>query len=82
MQSPLSDNLIPPSDYALPACYAVQAAPPAIEKTHNFTDETLFYVFYACPGDELQLASAKELYVINQITLNDFNVEHGYQNQN
>lgn len=29
---------------------------------HLFSDETLFYIFYAMPRDSLQLAAASELY--------------------
>lgn len=46
----------------LPACYNVQASPPVTSKISSFTDETLFYMFYAMPGDKMQDLAARELY--------------------
>ena len=45
----------------LPSCYNVQASPPVTSKIANFTDETLFYMFYAMPGDKMQELAAREL---------------------
>lgn len=45
----------------LPSCYNVQASPPVTSKIANFTDETLFYMFYAMPGDKMQDLAAREL---------------------
>ncbi|KAI8056005.1 hypothetical protein BDF22DRAFT_603251, partial [Syncephalis plumigaleata] len=49
-------------DYRLPPCYIVQPAPPAQQKMSVFSEETLFYIFYAMPQDVLQDAAAQELY--------------------
>lgn len=46
----------------LPPCYNVQAAPPLVPaKLAAFSDETLFYMFYAMPRDSMQEAAAREL---------------------
>ena len=47
-------------DAMLPACYDVQA-PPAVTKIKNFSERTLFYIFYTMPQDTLQLEAAREL---------------------
>ncbi|KTW26162.1 hypothetical protein T552_03053 [Pneumocystis carinii B80] len=47
--------------FNLPACYNVQLAPPALSKIRNFSDETLFYIFYSMPRDAMQEAAAQEL---------------------
>ncbi|CCJ30181.1 unnamed protein product, partial [Pneumocystis jirovecii] len=47
--------------FYLPACYNVQLAPPALSKIRNFSDETLFYIFYSMPRDAMQEAAAQEL---------------------
>ena len=46
----------------LPMCYYMQ--PPALKTGHlsKFQLETLFYIFYALPKDELQAYAAQELY--------------------
>ncbi|KAJ2317850.1 transcriptional regulator, partial [Coemansia sp. RSA 2681] len=36
--------------------------PHAVTRMPSFTDETLFYMFYTMPREELQLAAAEELY--------------------
>ncbi|KAJ1906340.1 transcriptional regulator [Coemansia sp. IMI 209127] len=54
-------GLIEP-DYKLPSCYNACNPPPAMTKIQSVTDETLFYIFYTMPRDELQLAAAEELY--------------------
>eukprot|EP00698_Gefionella_okellyi_P005848 TRINITY_DN15283_c0_g1_i1.p1 TRINITY_DN15283_c0_g1~~TRINITY_DN15283_c0_g1_i1.p1 ORF type:complete len:414 (+),score=48.86 TRINITY_DN15283_c0_g1_i1:106-1347(+) len=51
-------------DFKLPQCYYMQppfTAQSATAKTAHFSDETLFYIFYAMPGDAIQLAAAQEL---------------------
>lgn len=46
----------------LPTCYNVQPTPPPVPgKLAAFSDETLFYMFYAMPRDRMQEAAAKEL---------------------
>lgn len=47
--------------YDLPACYRMSAPPSAQSKMTKFSDETLFYIFYAMPQDVLQDAAAYEL---------------------
>ncbi|KAI9146522.1 hypothetical protein BKA69DRAFT_1045136 [Paraphysoderma sedebokerense] len=49
-------------EYHLPSCYYVQLPPPTAQKIGSFSDETLFYMFYALPRDALQEAAAQELY--------------------
>ncbi|KDN46994.1 hypothetical protein K437DRAFT_223345 [Tilletiaria anomala UBC 951] len=49
-------------DFHLPSCYNVQPPPPAQTKIGNFSDETLFFVFYSAPRDVLQELAAQELY--------------------
>ncbi|KAJ2548721.1 transcriptional regulator [Coemansia sp. RSA 1933] len=53
-------GLIEP-DYKLPSCYNACNPPPPMTKISSVTDETLFYIFYTMPRDELQLAAAEEL---------------------
>jgi len=49
-------------DFHLPACYlSVQAPPPGPAKAAMFSDETLFFMFYASPRDALQEVAAQEL---------------------
>lgn len=50
-------------DFHLPACYNVQP-PPAHTKVSQFSDETLFYIFYTSPRDLMQEAAAQELCVL------------------
>jgi len=47
--------------YDLPACYRMSAPPSAQSKMSKFSEETLFYIFYAMPQDVLQDAAAYEL---------------------
>ncbi|KAJ2497154.1 transcriptional regulator, partial [Coemansia sp. RSA 2049] len=54
-------GLIEP-DYKLPSCYNACNPPPAMTKIPYLTDDTLFYMFYTMPHDELQLVAAEELY--------------------
>ncbi|KAH9850189.1 hypothetical protein C2E23DRAFT_887620 [Lenzites betulinus] len=49
-------------DYHLPGCYNVQPPPPGPNKAASFSDETLFFMFYASPRDALQEIAAQELY--------------------
>lgn len=51
-------------EFTLPACYNVQP-PPAQSKLGNFSDETLFFIFYSCPKDVMQEMAAHELYKHN-----------------
>ncbi|KAJ3175772.1 hypothetical protein HDU87_005766 [Geranomyces variabilis] len=63
--SPFSDHptLGGEPQFALPGCYnLLQPPPPPISKVSTFSDETLFYVFYAQPRDSLQEAAAQELF--------------------
>lgn len=53
-------NLVVEEDYKIPACYNVQT-PAASTKIGQFSDETLFYAFYTCPQDVLQMEVAAEL---------------------
>jgi hypothetical protein len=50
------------TDFTLPACYYI--APPTLKTSHlaKFTNETLFYVFYNMPRDQMQVLASKELY--------------------
>ncbi|KAJ2435671.1 transcriptional regulator, partial [Coemansia sp. RSA 2424] len=54
-------GLIEP-DFKLPPCYNASQPPHAVTRMPSFTDETLFYMFYTMPREELQLAAADELY--------------------
>lgn len=49
-------------DFHLPACYNVHAPPPGPSKAAAFSDETLFFMFYSSPRDQLQEIAAQELY--------------------
>lgn len=49
-------------DFHLPSCYNVQPPPPAQTKAVNFSDETLFFIFYSTPRDVLQEVAAHELH--------------------
>ncbi|KAE8219557.1 hypothetical protein CF319_g6763 [Tilletia indica] len=49
-------------DYHLPSCYNVQPPPSAQTKISSFSDETLFFIFYAAPRDVMQEMAAQELY--------------------
>ncbi|KAJ1502962.1 hypothetical protein HMI54_008521 [Coelomomyces lativittatus] len=54
-------------DYHLPSCYQVPMPSPldVMPKFHQFSDETLFYLFYAQPRDQFQLWASMELYQRN-----------------
>jgi len=49
-------------EFRIPSCYYLQ--PPALrfEMFKQFTQNTLFYIFYTMPNDVLQLAAAQELF--------------------
>ena len=49
-------------DSIIPSCYHVPSLPAAATKIASFADETLFYIFYAMPGDRMQELSARELF--------------------
>lgn len=49
-------------EFHLPSCYNVQPPPPAQNKVANFSDETLFFIFYSTPRDMLQEVAAMELH--------------------
>ncbi|EMD39642.1 hypothetical protein CERSUDRAFT_71526 [Gelatoporia subvermispora B] len=49
-------------DFHLPGCYNVQPPPPTPGKVAAFSDETLFFMFYASPRDQLQEIAAQELF--------------------
>lgn len=49
-------------EFHLPSCYNVQP-PPANTKIGNFSDETLFFIFYSQPRDAMQEMAAHELCV-------------------
>lgn len=52
-------------EFHLPSCYTVNAPPPGPQKAQAFSEETLFYMFYAHPKDALQEVAAQELYSRN-----------------
>ena len=54
-------------DFHLPTCYNVQPPPPNPNKVAAFSDETLFFMFYASPRDALQEIAAQELWVTSRI---------------
>ncbi|KAG5935739.1 hypothetical protein E4U53_000379, partial [Claviceps sorghi] len=49
----------------LPECYSVTNVQPIETKIQNFSEETLFWIFYSCPIDAQQQLAAKELYSRN-----------------
>ena len=49
-------------DSIIPPCYHVPSLPAPITKITSFSDETLFYIFYAMPGDRMQELAARELF--------------------
>uniref|UniRef100_A0A7N0RAL8 NOT2/NOT3/NOT5 C-terminal domain-containing protein n=1 Tax=Kalanchoe fedtschenkoi TaxID=63787 RepID=A0A7N0RAL8_KALFE len=50
-------------EYSVPPCYYAKPPPP-LHPNHfsRFQAETLFYIFYSMPKDEMQLYAANELY--------------------
>jgi CCR4-NOT transcription complex subunit 2 len=60
------DNRRPSAlDSIIPSCYHIPSLPSALAKIASFSDETLFYIFYAMPGDRMQELAARELYSRN-----------------
>ncbi|EPS44206.1 hypothetical protein H072_1803 [Dactylellina haptotyla CBS 200.50] len=61
--SPWSDQQVRAAepDYKLPPCYMVMNTQPLQSKVRNFSDETLFYIFYTMPKDLMQEIVAQEL---------------------
>lgn len=55
-------------EFHLPSCYNVQP-PPANTKIGNFSDETLFFIFYSQPRDAMQEMAAHELCVLPPFSL-------------
>lgn len=51
-------------DFTLPQAYTVTNVPPLQTKIGNFSDDTLFMIFYQLPRDEAQHWAADELFVI------------------
>lgn len=47
--------------FRLPSCYTVDVVPPQNARVSNFSDETLFYIFYTMPRDIMQELAAREL---------------------
>ncbi|KAF3921254.1 hypothetical protein ABW21_db0205919 [Orbilia brochopaga] len=61
--SPWSDTQVRAAepDFKLPPCYSVLNTQPLQSKVRNFSDETLFYIFYTMPKDVMQEIVAQEL---------------------
>ena len=51
----------PQPDYTLPECYTVDNVHKVKEKMANFSEETLFYIFYTQPKDIMQELAAEGL---------------------
>lgn len=49
--------------FRLPECYHVKNVGPIETKISNFSEDTLFFIFYANAGDVTQHLAAQELYV-------------------
>lgn len=68
MTATLSTPFVDPSnrpaipEYTLPAAYNVNNVPALHTRIGNFTDETLFAIFYQYPRDVMQEVAASELY--------------------
>lgn len=61
-----NSSLFPTSDSQnsmIPSCFRVASLPASVTKIASFADETLFYIFYAMPGDRMQELAARELFV-------------------
>ena len=50
-------------EFTIPQCYSINNIQPLSSKVANFSDETLFYIFYTMPQDIMQEVVASELYV-------------------
>ncbi|KAF8441883.1 hypothetical protein BGX38DRAFT_1096504 [Terfezia claveryi] len=48
-------------EFTIPQCYSVNNIQPLSSKVANFSDETLFYIFYTMPQDIMQEVVASEL---------------------
>jgi CCR4-NOT transcription complex subunit 2 len=48
-------------EFSLPMCYQVQPLPDPRTKIAQFSDETLFYIFYSFTRDAIQDSAAQEL---------------------
>ncbi|KAB5576565.1 CobW/HypB/UreG, nucleotide-binding domain-containing protein [Coniochaeta sp. 2T2.1] len=61
--SPFSDAPPRPAvpKFRLPDCYKVNNVQPIEHKITSFNEETLFWIFYSCPGDQKQQYAAIEL---------------------
>lgn len=46
---------------SLPDCYTVTNVQPIETKITGFNEETLFWIFYSCPGDLKQQMAAEQL---------------------
>ena len=51
-------------NYHLPACYSVNPPAPSAKRAKQWSDETLFFTFYAMPRDQFQDVAAQELLVV------------------
>jgi hypothetical protein len=51
-------------NYHLPACYNVTPPAPSAKRAKQWSDETLFFAFYAMPRDQFQDVAAQELLVV------------------
>jgi len=51
-------------NYHLPACYSVNPPAPGAKRAKQWSDETLFFTFYAMPRDQFQDVAAQELLVV------------------
>ncbi|PVU90426.1 hypothetical protein BB559_004634 [Furculomyces boomerangus] len=49
-------------NYLVPPIYNSAQLPPASTKLAQMSEETLFYIFYSMPKDEMQLLASEELY--------------------
>lgn len=54
-----TNNLQPP--FNIPRCYKIGSVGAQSEKLHNFSEETLFFIFYTMPRDSMQELAAQEL---------------------
>lgn len=48
-------------DFQIPPAYIVNPPPKLSDKMDLFSDDTLFYIFYAMPKDQMQLQAARSL---------------------
>jgi CCR4-NOT transcription complex subunit 2 len=57
---PTARPIVP--EFELPTSYKVNNVPPLMSKIANFSDDTLFAIFYQFPRDVLQELAAQELF--------------------